>query len=106
MDLPTQPAGNRRVCPGDLVSANPLANDKRPNVLLIVVDDMDYSDIGTGGGENRMPTLDALAESGMIFSDFDKTPTCSPNSSMLLSGVETDVDYFSTPAHNSSLGVN
>ena len=43
---------------------------KRPNILLIVVDDMGYSDIGPFGGEIDTPNLDALARSGMVFTDF------------------------------------
>ena len=65
-----------------------LGSDKtvtRPNVLLIVVDDMGYSDIGPFGGEIRTPNLDSLAKSGMVFTDFHTAPTCSPTRSMLLS---------------------
>ncbi len=60
----------------------------RPNVLLIVVDDMGYSDIGPFGGEIRTPNLDSLAKSGMVFTDFHTAPTCSPTRSMLLSGTD------------------
>jgi len=42
----------------------------RPNILLIVLDDMGYSDIGPFGGEIHTPSLDYLAKSGMIFTDF------------------------------------
>ncbi len=59
-----------------------------PNILLIVVDDMGYSDIGPFGGEIDTPTLDALAKSGMLFTDFHTSPTCSPTRSMLLSGTD------------------
>ncbi len=61
---------------------------QRPNILLIVVDDMGYSDIGPFGGEIRTPNLDALAESGMLFTDFHTAPTCSPTRSMLLTGTD------------------
>ena len=61
---------------------------KRPNVLLIVVDDMGYSDIGPFGGEIRTPNLDMMAKSGRLFSDFHTAPTCSPTRSMLLSGTD------------------
>ncbi len=54
------------------------AASHRPNVLLIVVDDMGYSDIGPFGGEIRTPNLDDLAKSGMSFTDFHTAPTCSP----------------------------
>ena len=60
----------------------------RPNILLIVVDDMGYSDIGPFGGEVRTPSLDFLAKSGMTFTDFHTSVACSPTRSMLLSGTD------------------
>lgn len=60
----------------------------RPNILLIVVDDMGYSDIGPFGGEVKTPNLDSLAKSGKIFSDFHTSVACSPTRSMLLSGTD------------------
>ncbi len=69
-------------CQGAKKAAN------RPNILLIVVDDMGYSDIGPFGGEIHTPNLDALAKSGMLFTDFHTAPTCSPTRSMLLSGTD------------------
>jgi arylsulfatase A-like enzyme len=65
-----------------------LAKDTRPNVLLIVVDDMGYSDIGPFGGEVRTPALDSLAKSGIIFTDFHTSVSCSPTRSMLFSGTD------------------
>jgi arylsulfatase len=65
-----------------------LAKETRPNILLIVVDDMGFSDIGPFGGEVRTPALDSLAKSGMRFTDFHTAPTCSPTRSMLLSGTD------------------
>jgi arylsulfatase len=62
--------------------------ETKPNILLIVVDDMGFSDIGPFGGEIRTPHLDSLAKSGMIFTDFHTAPTCSPTRSMLLSGTD------------------
>ena len=64
------------------------AADTRPNILLIVADDMGYSDIGPFGGEIDTPNLDALAKSGMLFSDFHTSPTCSPTRSMMFSGTD------------------
>lgn len=58
----------------------------RPNVLVIVADDMAYSDIGAFGGEIDTPNLDALARRGARFTNFQVTPTCSPTRSMLLTG--------------------
>jgi len=60
----------------------------RPNVLLIVADDMGYSDIGAFGGEILTPTLDALAEEGMRLTNFHVLPSCSPTRSVLLSGMD------------------
>ena len=62
--------------------------ETRPNILLIVVDDMGYSDIGPFGGEVRTPSLDSLAKSGMRFTDFHTSVSCSPTRSMLLSGTD------------------
>lgn len=61
---------------------------KRPNVLLIVVDDMGHSDLGAFGSEIETPNLDALALEGIRFSNFLTAPTCSPTRAMLLSGVD------------------
>lgn len=61
---------------------------KRPNVVLIVADDMGYSDIGSFGGEIETPTLDALAQEGLQLTNFHVLPTCSPSRSVLLSGLD------------------
>ncbi len=60
----------------------------RPNILLIAVDDMGFSDIGPFGGEINTPNLESLAKEGMIFTDFHTGPTCSPTRSMLMSGTD------------------
>jgi arylsulfatase len=59
---------------------------ERPNILLIVVDDMGYSDVGAFGGEIRTPHVDGLAESGIRFTQFYVGQSCSPTRSMLMSG--------------------
>ncbi len=48
---------------------------KRPNILLIVADDMGYSDIGAFGGEISTPNLDRLASEGLRLSNFHVLPT-------------------------------
>ena len=58
---------------------------KRPNILLLVADDMGYTDLGSYGGEIATPVLDQLARDGMRFTEFYVSPTCSPTRSMLLS---------------------
>jgi len=60
--------------------------DERPNILLIVADDLGYNDIGAFGGEIDTPNLDALAASGLTLTTFYVLPTCSPTRSVLLTG--------------------
>lgn len=64
------------------------SKDKRPNILLIVADDLAYTDLGAFGGEIYTPNLDALAASGVKLTQFYVAPTCSPTRSMLLSGTD------------------
>jgi arylsulfatase len=65
--------------------ATAAAQQDRPNIVLIVVDDMGYSDIGAFGGEIATPSIDALAEAGIRMTNFYVGPTCSPTRSMLMS---------------------
>lgn len=57
-----------------------------PNILLIVVDDMGFTDIGAFGSEIRTPNLDQLAFNGVRLSNFHAAPQCAPTRSMLMSG--------------------
>ena len=66
----------------------PAAAEARPNILVIVADDLGYSDLGAFGGEIRTPNLDALAKRGLILTGFHTAPTCSPTRSMLMSGTD------------------
>jgi arylsulfatase A-like enzyme len=59
----------------------------RPNIVLIMSDDMGYSDIGCYGGEIRTPTLDRLAAGGLRFSQFYNTARCCPTRASLLTGL-------------------
>ena len=59
----------------------------RPNILLIMSDDMGYSDIGCFGGEIETPNLDALAAGGIRFSQFYNTSRCCPTRASLLTGL-------------------
>lgn len=58
-----------------------------PNLLLILNDDMGYSDIGCYGGEVRTPHLDALAAGGLRFTQFYNTARCCPSRASLLTGL-------------------
>ena len=64
---------------------------ERPNILLIVADDLGYSDLGSYGGEIDTPVLDRLAQQGTRYTDFYVSPTCSVTRSMLLSGTDNHV---------------
>ncbi len=59
----------------------------RPNILVILSDDMGYSDIGCYGGEIRTPNLDRLAKNGLRFTQFYNTARCCPTRASLLSGL-------------------
>ena len=65
---------------------------RRPNIVIILGDDLGYSDIGAFGGEIKTPNLDALAANGTRFTNFYTHASCSPTRSMLLSGVDTHVN--------------
>jgi arylsulfatase len=60
----------------------------RPNVVLIVADDLGFADLGAFGGEIDTPNLDALANAGLRLTDFHAAPTCSPTRAMLMSGTD------------------
>lgn len=60
----------------------------KPNFLLIVADDMGFSDMGSFGGEVRTPNLDKLASVGVRYTNFYTAQTCSPTRSMLMSGTD------------------
>jgi arylsulfatase A-like enzyme len=72
------------------------AEDTRPNVLLIVADDMGYSDIGPFGGEIATPALDALAKEGLRLTNFHVLASCSPSRSVLMSGMDNHLAGLGT----------
>lgn len=60
---------------------------ERPNIVLILADDLGYSDIGPYGGEVRTPNLDALAANGLRFRNFYNTARCCPTRASILTGL-------------------
>ena len=64
----------------------PWTQAKPPNVLLIMADDMGYSDLGCYGGEIETPHLDGLAKNGLRFTQFYNTARCWPSRAALLTG--------------------
>jgi arylsulfatase A-like enzyme len=71
-----------------LIGAGPVAAEPRPNVLLVIADDLGFGDIAATGGEVPTPALDRLARDGVLFSNFHTAATCSPSRAMLLTGVD------------------
>ncbi|MEO0650439.1 MAG: arylsulfatase [Planctomycetota bacterium] len=61
---------------------------RRPNILILIADDMGYSDIGAFGSEIETPNIDRLANEGMSLTNFHVGATCSPTRTMLISGVD------------------
>ncbi|MBD3266124.1 sulfatase-like hydrolase/transferase, partial [bacterium] len=70
-----------------LTSAISAAPQKRPNVLVILADDMGFSDLGCYGGEINTPNLDKLAKGGVRFSQFYNAARCCPTRASLLTGL-------------------
>ncbi len=65
----------------------PATAAERPDIILIMVDDMGYSDLGCYGGEIATPNIDALARQGMRFSQFYNSARCCPTRASLLTGL-------------------
>ena len=61
--------------------------ERRPNIVLIMADDMGYSDIGCYGGEIETPNLDRLAANGLRFTQFYNTARCCPTRASLMTGL-------------------
>jgi arylsulfatase A-like enzyme len=70
-------------------SASPHTTPRRPNIVIILADDMGFADMGAFGSEIKTPHLDSLAREGVRFTQFYTHATCSPTRSVLLSGVDT-----------------
>jgi arylsulfatase A-like enzyme len=76
------------VLTGGACAQNPAASrDPRPNIIVIMADDMGYSDIGAFGSEIRTPNLDRLGADGLRFTNFYTNPVCSPTRASLLTGL-------------------
>lgn len=61
--------------------------EKPPNIIIIMADDMGWSDIGCYGGEIQTPNLDGLAKGGLRFTQFYNTARCCPTRASLLTGL-------------------
>lgn len=74
-----------------LIASQTVYADRKPNILLVVVDDMGWTDIGSFGSEIDTPNLDTLARQGSKFTDFHTSMSCSPTRSMLISGTDNHI---------------
>ena len=102
-----EPAGNlhdssRIIALGFLAAllmstGSPLSAAERPNILLIVMDDAAYSDIGVYGGEIDTPKIDQLAKNGVQFTQLCVTPDCSSTRAALLTGMDHHRTGLGTP---------
>ena len=72
---------------GLLLLLAPGARAERPNIVLVMADDMGYTDIGCYGGEIATPTLDRLATNGLRYTQFYNTSRCCPTRAALLTGL-------------------
>ena len=77
------------ICFPSLLAAADSSDDKagQPNIVIIMVDDMGFSDLGCYGGEIPTPNLDALAAAGVSFTQFYNTGRCCPTRASLLTGL-------------------
>ena len=71
-------------------------SDLRPNFLLVVADDLGWTDISRFGSEIKTPNLDALADAGVKFTDFHVSVSCSPTRSMLMTGTDNHIAGLGT----------
>src|ERR1700760_2758421 len=70
-----------------MAAASLRAAEDRPNVIVILVDDMGWADLGCYGSEIPTPNLDALAADGLRFTQFYNTGRCCPSRAALLTGL-------------------
>ena len=73
-------------CGPGVESSKPTA-EKAPNVLLILVDDLGYSDLGSYGGEIRTPHIDSLAEDGLLMTQFYNASRCAVTRASMMTGL-------------------
>ncbi len=74
-----------------VAAAHAAPQSQRPNILLILADDMGYSDAGAYGGEIYTPSIDRLASQGVRFTNFHTSAYCAPTRSMLLTGADNHI---------------
>ena len=71
-----------------LSSAPIAAQDKRPNILVVLFDDVGFMDFGAYGSDSRTPTINGLARRGTMLSRYYTSPFCGPSRAMLMTGMD------------------
>jgi arylsulfatase A-like enzyme len=83
---------------------------RRPNIVIILGDDLGFADLGSYGSEIRTPAIDVLAKDGVRFTNFYTHASSSPTRSMLLTGVDThlnglgNMDEWTAPNQRGAVG--
>ena len=72
----------------DSASRSSIDTSQRPNIVLVLADDLGFSDLGSYGSEISTPNLDAIAKEGLRFSNYHTAANCAPARAMLLTGVD------------------
>jgi len=72
--------------PAMAAESRPRADRGRPNIIIVMADDMGFSDLGCYGGEIKTPTIDRLAGQGLRFSQFYNCAVCGPSRASLMTG--------------------
>lgn len=88
-------------------SLRPATAADRPNIVVILVDDMGFSDLGCYGSEIPTPNIDALAAGGVRFTQFYNTARCSPTRASLLTGLyphQAGMGHLDSEVHEGSRG--
>ena len=75
--------------------------DEKKNVIIILADDLGYSDLGCFGSEINTPNIDKLASEGTIFTNYYSSPLCAPSRAMLLSGNDNHISGIGIQAYKS-----
>ena len=63
-------------------------SSEKPNIVLILIDDLGLTDLQLFGGEINTPNIDAIGNEGMLFTNYHTTPECAPSRAMLLTGMD------------------
>jgi len=95
---------------GFLVVANAVCAERPPNIIVILVDDMGYADIGSfGAAQQKTPALDRMAQEGMRLTSFYAAAVCSPSRAQLMTGcyqARISVPHVYFPGNANGLNTN